>query len=205
MTILYCGSFNPLHIGHLAILRTLCQCEEVQRVLLVVSPKNPLKDGISNESAQERFEASVAALNRHPELSEKVQVSDIELNMPAPHYTIRTLEKLVAMPPAAKGSAPLTTQPAAKDATGSGALASGYALAIGGDQLADFRRWKDYDKILLNFGVWVYPRQGFDSMALREDLLLENPAYRIRLLDAEEVHISSTQIRNGEGTPDNLM
>ena len=42
----YSGSFNPLHIGHLAIMRHLTQNEDFDSVYLVVSPKNPLKDSI---------------------------------------------------------------------------------------------------------------------------------------------------------------
>ena len=181
-TVLYCGSFNPLHIGHLAILQSLCASPEVTRILLVVSPKNPLKDSISKDSASARFAAAQEALLRHPELCGKVVVSDIELNMPAPHYTIRTLDTLSAQTPSEH-----------------------YALAIGGDQLDDFRRWKDYEKILLKYGLWVYPRKGFDCEKLREELLKENPLYQIRLIEAAEVDVSSTLIREGVLSDEHLM
>ena len=171
MKVVFGGSFHPLHIGHLAILRALCEREDVSRVLLVVSPKNPLKDSISADSADERLQAAREALARHPELGGKVEVSDIEFRLGPPHYTIRTLDAL-------RGEHPL-------------------ALAIGGDQLADFRRWKDYASILLEYGLLVYPREGFDSPALRDGLLAENPAYRITLIDAPLFNISSTAIREG--------
>ena len=184
MTVLYSGSFNPLHIGHLAILKALCGRKDVARVLLSVSPQNPLKETPASVSAQARFEAAQAALARHPELS-KVEACDIELRLPPPHYTINTLDCLSHL---------LSTDGEQEDkARETGRL----MLAVGGDQLADFRRWKDDTRILLDYGLLVYPREGFDSRALRDDLLSENPAYRILLLDAPEINISSTFLRSG--------
>ena len=88
----YSGSFNPLHIGHLAIMRRLADLYD--RVLLVVSPKNPLKDSATAIDAQARLDAARAAIERHPELGGKVVVSDIEFRLPSPNYTINTLDAL---------------------------------------------------------------------------------------------------------------
>ena len=73
----YSGSFNPLHIGHLAVIRHLVEEVGFDCVYLIVSPKNPLKDSISAASGQERFDAATAAVNRHfcPEAG-KVYVND---------------------------------------------------------------------------------------------------------------------------------
>ena len=180
LKVVFGGSFHPLHIGHLAILRALCERDEVDRVLLVVSPKNPLKDGISADSALDRLEAAREALARHLELAGKVEVCDIEFRLGPPNFTIRTLDAL------------------AEELGKVGVLPdTDLRLAVGGDQLADFRRWKDYARILLEYGLLVYPREGFDSPALCEDLLHENPAYRITLFDAPLFNISSTALREG--------
>ena len=207
LTVLYSGSFNPLHIGHLAILRALAARADVDRVLLAVSPRNPLKENISEASAQARLQAAREALSRHPELGGKVAVCDIEFHLPPPYYTIRTLDALAGKQ---GGAAPGGGQPAADggwqgdgtDETAKWIGGAALCLAIGGDQLADFRRWKDYARILREYGLMVYPRKGFDSAALREDLLREDASYRIILLDAPTVDISSTAIR--EGLLDNL-
>lgn len=61
----YSGSFNPLHIGHLAIMKYLVGEGGFDCVYLIVSPKNPLKDGISADSGQDRFNAAVEAVKRH--------------------------------------------------------------------------------------------------------------------------------------------
>ena len=174
----YSGSFNPLHIGHLAIIRHIIEVAGSDCVYLIVSPKNPLKDGIDSASGQDRFDAAIAAVRRHFSESgngrpAKVKVDDIELTMPEPHYTIRTLDALHNREPE-----------------------NLFTLVMGADNLADIRRWRDYKRILTEYGVAVFPRTGFDLSSIKEDLLRENPDFKITLLNAEMVDISSTTIRN---------
>ena len=178
----YSGSFNPLHIGHLAILKYLTQEAGFDMVYLIVSPKNPLMDGISSDSAIDRFNAATKAVNRHfaaaadapmsARVHNKVLVNDIELTMPEPHYTIRTLDALSEREPE-----------------------NTFTLIMGADNLAGIRRWKDYTRILIEYGVAVHPREGDDLTQIKQDLLAENPAYKIQIIDAPLVTVSSTQIR----------
>ncbi len=188
----YAGSFNPLHIGHLAIMRYLTGDMGFDMVYLVVSPKNPIKDTVSADTGRERYEAAVAAVSRHPEL--KVRVDDIELGMPEPQYTIRTLDALAAREPD-----------------------NSFTFVLGADNLANIRRWRDYGRILSDFGVVVYPRKGYDMAALRAGLMAEcgkpakqapvagqdgvrirpdNGIYKIMLMEeAPMVDISSSELR----------
>ena len=182
----YSGSFNPLHIGHLAIIRHMIEVAGFDMVYLIVSPKNPLKDGISSDSGRERYKAAVEAVERrflrsgqsafsrndNKAVEARVKVDDIELNMPEPHYTIRTLDALKEREPGNR-----------------------FTLVMGADNLADIRRWRDYTRILTGYGVAVFPREGHDLTEIKQDLLKEDPAYKIQILDAEMVDISSTQIR----------
>ncbi len=167
----YSGSFNPLHIGHLAIMKHVTGEAGFDYVYLIVSPKNPLKDNISSATGRDRYEAAIEAVKRHPEL--RVWVDDIELNMPEPHYTIRTLDALHEREPENE-----------------------FILIMGADNLAGLRRWKDYRRILKDYGVAVFPREGFNIHDIKRDLLSEDPSYKIILLQAEMVNISSTDIRN---------
>lgn len=172
----YSGSFNPLHIGHQAIMEYLTESMGFDMVYLIVSPKNPIKSTVSAETGRERYEAAVAAVERHPEL--KVKVDDIELDMPAPQYTIKTLDALAAREP---------------DNT--------FTFVLGADNLADIRRWRDYGRILADYGVVVYPRKGFDMKQIKETLMqeclgMQGKQYRICLMeDAPIVDISSTELR----------
>ena len=167
---IYSGSFNPLHIGHLAIMKHMTEAAGFDCVYLVVSPKNPLKDSISSATGQERYDAAVQAVRRHPEL--KVRVDDIELQMPEPHYTIRTLDALKEREPQ-----------------------NSFTLVIGADNLACIRNWRDYRRILKEYGVAVFPRTGFNLNTIKSDLLREDPSYHITILNAEMVDMSSTTIR----------
>ena len=166
----FSGSFDPLHKGHLAILRSLSSSGAFDCIYLVVSPQSPFKERERNLTARERYLAAVEAAGRYPELN--VRVDDIELNLPPPDYTIRTLDAL---------------QSRERD--------NSFTLVIGADNLDSFRRWYAYERILLEYGVVVYPREGYDIDALRDSLLRENPAYRIQVVDAPLVVISSTEIR----------
>ena len=166
----YSGSFNPLHTGHLAIMEHLTLRMDFDEVYLVVSPKNPLKD-VKAPGGRARFEAACEAVARHPGL--RVKADPVELGMRPPYYTVRTLDALGRREPE-----------------------NSFTLVIGGDQLADFRRWKDYGRILRDYGVVVFPREGFDSEADRASLLDEDPSYRIVIArDFSRVDVSSTQIR----------
>ena len=75
--------------------------------------------------------------------------------------------------------------------------------------MADIRRWKAYARILKTYGVAVYPRSGFDLEDIRKGLLDEDPEYKIQLLDAPVIDISSTYIRQliseGKEVSDLLM
>jgi nicotinate-nucleotide adenylyltransferase len=188
----YSGSFNPLHIGHLAIIKHMIEEAGFDMVYLIVSPKNPLKDGISASTGKDRYLAAIEAVNRHFSISAreaecredmppKVKVDDIELNMPEPHYTVRTLRALKEREPD-----------------------NAFTFVMGADNLADIRRWREYAAILKEFGVAVFPRTGHDLTQIKQDLLNEDPAYRIQILDAQMVDISSTQIRNAIANGDDI-
>jgi len=169
----YSGSFNPLHIGHEAILRFLTRDAGFDAVYLVVTPQNPFKASAhTNPTGRARYEAAVAAVARHPDL--RVKVSDIELEMEPPQYTIRTLDTLKALEPENE-----------------------FTLVIGADNLACFGGWRYHERILLEYGVVVFPRKGYHRGHDKARLLREDPRYRIRLLKAPLVTISSTEIREG--------
>ena len=180
----YSGSFNPLHIGHLAIIRHLIEVAGFDMVYIIVSPKNPLKDGISSDTGLDRYNAALEAVKRHfPDgsndvhVTKKVLVDDIELNMPEPHYTIRTLRALQEREPENR-----------------------FTIVMGADNLADIRRWREYDNILKEFGAAVFPRKGTDLDKVKVDLLNEDHEYKITLLNAEMVDISSTIIREASAS-----
>ena len=168
----YSGSFNPLHKGHEAIIRFLTKDAGFDIVYLVVTPQNPFKERHSLPAGQDRYNAALEALARHPDL--KVVAQDIELKMLPPQYTIYTLDALKQREPE-----------------------NNFTLIIGADNLANFIGWRFHERILLDYGVAVFPRKGYHRAHAKARLLKENPLYRIELLKAPLVTISSTEIRNG--------
>jgi len=194
----YSGSFDPLHIGHLAIMEYLTRVKEFDWVYLVISPQNPLKDSSKSLTGEARYKAAVEAVRRHPELH--VWVDDIELKMSAPHYTIKTLDALKKREPHNE-----------------------FTLVIGADNLQNIHKWRDFPRLLSEYGVAVYPRRGYDLNMIRKTLEKEckffpapytldaeslhqtpgtvsleeyNSLYHIQVIDEPIVDISSTQIRD---------
>ena len=195
----YSGSFDPLHIGHQAIMEYLTREKAFDWVYLVISPQNPFKDPSKALSGEKRYRAAIDAVRRHPELH--VWVDNIELSMDPPHYTIRTLDALRRREPE-----------------------NDFTLVIGADNLERFMGWRDATRILTEYGLAVYPRTGFDVDAIRRFMygkMLELPSpytldasaehatpgtvgfedadhmYKIDIIDAPIIDISSTRIREG--------
>ena len=187
----YSGSFNPLHIGHMAVVRYLLEHGGFDKVYLIVSPHNPFKDSSLTDTGLERLSAARAAIERNG-LSDRVLVDDIEFHMSVPSYTIRTLDALQEREPSNR-----------------------FTLVIGGDNLPEMLSWKEGKRIMEQYGVVVYPRDCYDMVRdcriLRtkhrnEEVLFgeeKHKPLRIKLLkDAPLVDISSSQLRKmaAEGT-----
>jgi nicotinate-nucleotide adenylyltransferase len=127
------GSFNPVHIGHLAIANYAAEFGDLDEIWFLITPKNPLK-GVSDLMDQEvRLELIEKSIGDYP----KFKTCTIEWDMPQPTYTISTLQKLRMLFP---------------DNT--------FVLIIGSDNWENIHRWKDYQLILKNFKTLIYPRLG---------------------------------------------
>lgn len=128
---LYFGTFNPIHIGHLAIANYIAQIDEIDEVWFVVSPQNPLKVKESMLPDYHRLAIVKEAIADNP----KLRVTDIEFNLPIPSYTVETLSYISEKYPDYS-----------------------FSLIMGEDNLRTFPKWKNHDFILENYKVWVYPR-----------------------------------------------
>lgn len=154
------GSFNPVHIGHLMLAQYICQWGYVDKVWLTLSPLNPLKNAETLIPDMKRL----AMLHRATKEAQRIETCDIELSLPRPSYTIDTLEALQKRYPAKK-----------------------FKLIIGSDNWAVFHKWKDYERILEDFSVLVYPRLGYPVDNVSVD--------GMELVQAPVIDISSTFIR----------
>jgi nicotinate-nucleotide adenylyltransferase len=132
---LYFGSYNPIHIGHLAIANYIVEFTGIDQLWFVVSPQNPLKKKENLLADYHRLEL----VNQAIEGDDRFRASNIEFNLPKPSYTIDTLTYLNERHPDYS-----------------------FVILMGSDNLENFHKWKNYEVILENYGIIVYPRPGFD-------------------------------------------
>jgi len=130
---LFFGSFNPMHIGHKIIASYIAEFSDLDKVMFIVSPQNPLKQKISLLDQYHRLQIIRAEI----EDNSKLEVSDIEFTMQKPSYTIDTLVRVKEKYPE-----------------------NDYSIIMGSDNLQNFHKWKNYEQILKDYSVYVYPRPG---------------------------------------------
>ena len=87
---IFSGSFNPVHIGHLALANYLCEYEGLDEIWFMVSPQNPLKAGTELWPDDLRLRLVELATEEYP----RFRSSDFEFHLPRPSYSVHTLEKL---------------------------------------------------------------------------------------------------------------
>jgi nicotinate-nucleotide adenylyltransferase len=134
---LYFGSFNPVHIGHLAIANYVVEFTDIDRLWFVLSPHNPLKKKATLLVDSVRYDLLKLAIGRE----EQFEICDIEFHLPKPSYTIDTLTYLKERNPGYK-----------------------FVLIMGSDVLPTFHKWKNYKEIIENYQRYIYPRTGYENI-----------------------------------------
>lgn len=132
---LYFGSYNPIHIGHLAIANYMVEYTDIDQLWFVVSPHNPLKKKNNLLDDYQRLELVHRAIDD----DDRFRASNIEFRLPKPSYTVDTLVYLKDQRPNYH-----------------------FKILMGSDNLENFHKWKNYETILEDYGIIVYPRPGFD-------------------------------------------
>ena len=158
---IYSGSFNPIHHGHVMLANYLVEFADLDELWFVVTPQNPLKQKEDLLDDDERLKMVQLALGDDP----RFHVSDIEMHLPTPSYTINTLTSLSEQCPDCK-----------------------FIFICGMDSLQNFKNWREYQKILDNYELLVFPREGYDGGEL-----INYPS--VTVLKTPIVEVSSTFIR----------
>jgi len=159
---LFFGSFNPIHIGHLIIANIMAENTDLNKVWFVVSPQNPFKPSKGLLHEFDRYDMVKAAIADHY----KLEVSDVEFNLPKPSFTIHTLAYLTEKFPGKE-----------------------FKVIIGEDNLENFAKWKNHDQILNQYGLYVYPRPHVTNSDFTR-----HP--HVKMIEAPLLDISATYIRN---------
>lgn len=158
---LFFGSFNPMHIGHKVIASYFAEFCDLDKVMLVVSPQNPLKEKKSLLDQNHRL----LIIKSEIEDNNSLLVSDIEFSMPHPSYTIDTLIRLKEKNPQNE-----------------------YIIIMGADNLKNLHKWKNYKQIILDYNIYVYPRNGHETNIQYENIHL--------MKDVPQLDISASFIRS---------
>lgn len=170
---LFFGSFNPIHIGHLILSNYILENSNMDELWFVVSPQNPLKKKKSLLNDHNRLDMVEIAIKNYP----KMRASNIEFSLPKPSYTIDTLTYLQEKYPNYS-----------------------FSLIMGEDNLKSLPKWKNYEQLLNNHHIIVYPRVFEGEINDEEYLQHEN----ISFIKAPIIELSATEIRdmikNGKNT-----
>lgn len=155
------GSFSPIHIGHLALANYLCEYGGIDELWFMVSPHNPLKVHADLWDDDLRLRLVKEAIDGYP----RFKVTDIEFQLPRPSYMVNTLNALKERYPEVR-----------------------FIPIIGSDNWSRFTDWYQYERILSQYPLLVYPRPGYpiDASTLPDS---------VKLVNAPLLDISSTFIR----------
>lgn len=163
---LFFGTFNPIHIGHLIIANHLAEYSDLDEIWLVVTPHNPHKKKNTLLDDVHRLAMVRIAVEEYP----KLKASNIEFDLPQPNYTVNTLAVLEEKHPNIE-----------------------FCLIMGEDNLKNLHKWKNYEVILKNYRIYVYPRIS-QKPEISSELVLEKKN-SITTINAPIIELSSTFIR----------
>ena len=161
---LYFGTFNPIHVGHLIIANHIVENSDLDQLWMVVTPHNPLKKKSGLLADYHRLQMVHLATEDY----DKIIPSDIEFKLPQPNYTVNTLAHLQEKFPQHE-----------------------FSLIMGEDNLKSLKKWKNYELILNDYHLYVYPRISTDEIP---EEFANHP--NIHKVNAPIIELSSTFIRN---------
>lgn len=128
---LFFGSFNPIHIGHLAIANYIVEFTDLDDIWFIVSPQNPLKAKETLLDDNNRLYMVRLAIEDDP----RFRASDIEFELSRPSYTIDTMAFLSEKYPE-------------RD----------FTLIMGEDNLCTLHKWKNPEELVKRYPIITYPR-----------------------------------------------
>ena len=158
---LFFGSFNPIHIGHLIIAEYCLEHSDLHEIWFVISPCNPLKKKATLLAEHHRLYMTKLAI----EDNFRFRACDIEFKLPYPSYTATSLMRLSEKYPDKE-----------------------FVLIMGADNIENIEKWRNWEYILENYQVMVYPRCGFE-----QPNIAKYP--QVSYLNAPLMELSATQIR----------
>lgn len=166
---LFGGTFDPPHLGHIALANAACKQLDLQRVLWILTGVQPFKLEQHITSAEHRLKMLALALKDHPQFV----ISQIELERPGPHYSVDTVRLLAERYPQ-----------------------DDLIFLMGGDSLRDLPHWRSPAELVAacaEIGVMRRPDDAVDLAALAAQI--PGLTDKIRLINAPLLDVSASEIR----------
>lgn len=163
------GTFDPPHLAHLILADEARFQLDLSLILWVLTPNSPLKNDRVISPWSQRYQLLSAALKDNPAF----QISKVDIDRPAPHYTYETLRILKQIYPD-------------RD----------IVFLMGGDSLIDLPKWKNPQEILAVCSeIVVMHRPGFETDQIELESEIPGLREKIVWVEAPLVDISGSEIR----------
>jgi nicotinate (nicotinamide) nucleotide adenylyltransferase len=178
---LYGGFFNPFHEGHLHVIQSSMQYLSLQKLFVLPTYQNPLKENIHQDSIQTQIKNLRDNLSSYP-----VKVSDFEYrhSIQSTHELLKKIQTKCSL--------------------------DRFYLIMGLDQLGQLHLWKNYQWIIENISICVIYRPRYDKFIENSEIFNNHPHLfmqdlntfinsstpLIHLLKNDGVDMSSSEIRN---------
>jgi nicotinate-nucleotide adenylyltransferase len=159
---LFFGTFNPIHLGHVIIGGYMLEYASIDELWFVVTPHNPHKQKSSLLNDYTRLELVRLAIGEN----HRMRVSDVEFGLSQPSYTSSTLAHLHEKYPDYD-----------------------FALIMGEDNVQNLHKWHNYEYVLNEHRILVYPRMS-DTGTAR----ISHP--NVEYTSAPVIELSSSFIRS---------
>jgi nicotinate-nucleotide adenylyltransferase len=177
---LFFGSFNPVHMGHLILANYLTEETALEEVWFVITPQSPFKQNKRLLDNHHRWALVKEAIEDYP----KLKSSSVEFDLPAPQYTDITMAHLMEQHSTLE-----------------------FSLIMGADNLQYFHKWHNYENLLAQHKIYVYPRvlssqDVSNTKVAAHDTFAKHP--NIIYLEAPVVEISASYIRKAHKAGKNV-
>ena len=174
---LFGGTFDPPHIGHLILSAETSAQLGLDRLLWILTPNPPHKQGQPITPLEHRLEMVELAISDN----RRFELSTVEIDRPGPHYALDTVKIISEQNPAAD-----------------------LVYLMGGDSLRDLPAWHrpiDLVAELCFIGVMRRPGDSIDLPALEK--IIPGLAAKVRYVDAPLLDIAAHEIRQrvADGRP----
>ena len=173
--LLYFGSFNPIHKGHIALAEWVVEQGLCDELIFIVSPQNPFKEqeGLAPEFSRYEMCELACKASRYPE---QIKVSAVEFVLEKPSYTINTLRYL-------------------RENFGTEMK---FSILMGADNIENFDKWREYEEILRDYPLLVYPREGYsvEKFADKITFLSDAPLFDFAATDIRKMVAEGVDFRD---------